>query len=476
MKKVAIILFALLVFVNGIMLTFQYHVYSDKLDDVAQSFRYSQVIDVTYQGNKLVIKQTFTNLPKSPVSISWPKHASTGKKCVKDAAGDAVNCERLDKTMTQFKKGESATQQIQYTIPLKKGMTSEKLLTNIFATLKRGIVTQTQVHITDEKRIGGQWFTGLPNIATKKMTLIDYSYFSGKGAVYELYWQKKPMKKAFTSDEVTIYGRGIVTEKMQKALSNTAMNNSNHLDIIQTNNLQDGYRILFVKNITDMRLAEQIAVNQVKQNYTFTGTSWLPAVVASFLTGDKYGDQKTKEMVTTLDDFMTDAQKNTWKNGLESLEGEKISTSKLDKLLGQTLDSATSYFTMNAQSKKVAPLLFEDSRTIYVNKVEQKNMQVILKDGRVLYAAEALFDTLGYTAKKGNNGYYVSNKSQHYRFPMSSAFYVYNNKRYDIASQPFEVINGHYYIEETWLLRLFGADIQKADKRIDITISDDALK
>src|SRR5690606_4398519 len=101
-----------------------------------QSFRYNQVIDVTYQGNKLVIKQTFTNLPKSPVSISWPKHASTGKKCVNDAAGDAVNCERLDKTMTQFKKGESATQQIQYTIPLKKGMTSEKLLTNIFATLK----------------------------------------------------------------------------------------------------------------------------------------------------------------------------------------------------------------------------------------------------------------------------------------------------------------------------------------------------
>ena len=49
MKKVAIILFALLVFVNGIMLTFQYHVYSDKVDDVAQSFDYSQTIDATRQ-------------------------------------------------------------------------------------------------------------------------------------------------------------------------------------------------------------------------------------------------------------------------------------------------------------------------------------------------------------------------------------------------------------------------------------------
>lgn len=476
MKKVAIILFALLVFVNGIMLTFQYHVYSDKVDDVAQSFDYSQTIDVTYRGNKLIIKHTFMNLPESPVSISWPKHHNTGKKCVKNAAGDAVDCARLDKTMTQFKKGTATTQQLQYTIPLDKGMTSGKLLTDIFATLKHGVVTQTQLHIIDEQRIGGQWFTGLPHVATKQLDLINYSYFSGDGAAYELYWQRTPMKKAFTSDEVTIYGRGIVNEKMQKALSNTAMNNSNHIDIIQTNRLQNGYRILFVKDIHDKRLAEQIAVNQVKQNYTFTGTSWLPAVVASFLTGDKYGDQKTKEMVTTLDDYMTDAQQQAWKTGLENLEGQKISTAKLDRLLGKTLDSATSYFTMNAKTKNVAPLLFEDSRTIYVNEIEQKEMQVILKDGRVLYAAESLFDTLGYKVKEGSNGYYVSNQTQRYRFPMTSAFYVYNNKRYDIASQPFEVISGNYYIEETWLLRLFGADIQKADKRIDITISDDALK
>lgn len=476
MKKVAVILFALLIFVNGLMLTFQYHVFSDKVEDTTQSFKYDQVIDITYRGKKLIVKQTFTNLPETPMNISWPKRHNTGKKCVKDAAGEPVDCERIDKTMTQFKKGSATTQQIQYTLPLKKDITSGTLLTNMFATLKHGVVSHTQIHITDENRLGGQWFTGLPRVASKKLALINYSYFNGQGAAYELYWQRNQAKKAFTSKELTVYGRGIVTEKMQKALANTALTSSNHIDIIQSNKIQNGYRILFVKNIKDARLAEKIAVNQVKQNYTFTSTPWLPSVVASFLTGDKYGNAKTKKMVATLNDYMTDQQRTNFKQRLQGVTGEKISAAKLDRLLSETLGSKTTYFALNASRKAIAPLLFEDSRKIFVNKVKQKNMRVILKDGRVLYAAAPLFDTLGYTAKKGTNGYYLHNKAQSYRFPMTSNFYVYNNKRYDIASQPFEVYAGSYYIEETWLMRLFSADIQKGDNRIDINVPESALK
>lgn len=476
MKKVAVILFALLIFVNGLMLTFQYHVFSDKVEDTTQSFKYDQEIDITYSGQKIIVKHTFLNLPSTPMNISWPKRHNTGKKCVKDADGNPVDCGRIDKTMTQFKKGSATTQQLQYTLPLKQNITSGTLLTNMFATLKHGVVGHTQIHITDENRIGGQWFTGLPRVATKKLALINYSYFNGNGAAYELYWQRNQAKKAFTSKELTIYGRGIVTEKMQKALANTALTSSNHIDIIQSNKIQNGYRILFVKDIKDARLAEKVALNQVKQNYKFTATSWLPSVVASFLTGDRYGDAKTKKMVATLNDYMTDTQRASFKKGLEGLAGEKVSTATLDQLLTKTLGSKTTYFTLNASKKALAPLLFEDSRKIFVNKVKQKNMRVILKDGRVLYAAAPLFDTLGYTAKKGANGYYVHNKAQSYRFPMTSNFYVYNNKRYDIASQPFEVYAGSYYLEETWLMRLFSADIQKGDHRIDINIPDSALK
>lgn len=476
MKKVAVILFALLIFVNGLMLTFQYHVFSDKVEDTTQSFDYNQIIDVTYRGQKLIIKQTFTDLPETEMSISWPKKHNTHKKCVKNAKGDAVDCERLDKTMTQFKKGNATTQQIQYTLPLKQKITSGTLLTNIFANLKHGVVKNTQIHITDENKIGGQWFTGLPRVASKKLSLIQYSFFSGNGAAYELYWQRIKMKKVFASDELTIYGRGIVTEKMQQALAKAPLTSENHMDIIQSNKTQNGTRILFAKNIRDTHLVEKIALNQVKQRYQFASTPWLPQLVASFLTGEKFGDAKTQKMVSTIDSYMTADQRKQWKTGLVKLEGKKVSTEKLDRLLSKTLDSSTSYFTLNASKKSIAPLLFEDNRKIYVNKVKQKNMRVILKDGRVLYAAAPLFDTLGYKTKKGANGYYVRNKAQSYRFPMTSNFYVYNNKRYDITSQPFEVYAGSYYIEETWLTRLFSADIGKGDNRIDINISDEALK
>ena len=70
MKKAAVILFALLVFVNGLLLTFQFHVFSDKVDQEQQTFQYNQVIDIVHRGNQLIVTQTFTDLPEGNIIIS----------------------------------------------------------------------------------------------------------------------------------------------------------------------------------------------------------------------------------------------------------------------------------------------------------------------------------------------------------------------------------------------------------------------
>ena len=476
MKKAAVIVFALLIFVNGLLLTFQFHVFSDKVDNEQQTFKYNQVIDIVHRGNQLIVTQTFTDLPESNVIISWPEKIKN-KKCVQDAKGKPEKCDRMDQTLTQFKEGTSTTQKLQYVIPLAKGgIQSRTLLANKFLTLKHGVVSHTQLHISDEERIGGQWFTGLPRVATRSLALTDYSYYQGTGAVYELYWQKTPLKKAFTNDRATVYGGGEMTQQLQDALVKAIDSNTNHVDVIHAEQPKNGVRIIFAKSIHSDQLPGYVAVNVIKQKYSFSGSDWLPTVVASILDDSVYGATKTRAMLNTLYDYMSESQLKEWKAQLQKLEGKKVTNDVLDQTLSESLDATTSYFAMNGASKGLAPLLFEDGRSVYVNDVQQKNMRIILKDGRVLYAATPLFDTLGYTAKTGKNGYYVKNAKQSYRFPMTSAFYVFNNKRYDIASQPFEVVNGQYYVEEAWLIRLFGADIQKLDERIDINISDEALK
>lgn len=127
---------------------------------------------------------------------------------------------------------------------------------------------------------------------------------------------------------------------------------------------------------------------------------------------------------------------------------------------------------MNEQSgAENFPLLFEDPRPVYINEQQQEEMKVLFKDGKVLYAAEQLLTSLGYTLNDTDKGLYVQNATRAFRFPIKEPFYVLNNKRYDALSEPFEVIASQLYIEEAWMIRLFLLNIEKQDKRINITQS-----
>ena len=94
-----------------------------------------------------------------------------------------------------------------------------------------------------------------------------------------------------------------------------------------------------------------------------------------------------------------------------------------------------------------------------------------MKDGKVLYAAEPLLTELGYTLNDTDKGLYVQNDSRAFRFPIQEPFYVLNEKRYDAMSEPFERIGSEFYIEEAWMIRLFLLNIEKQEKRINITES-----
>lgn len=466
--KLAAGLFSILLFINGIMLTFQYHVYSNQLTEEDKTFYYDQDIEVVYHKNKFTIRHHLNSLPESQVRLNWPA------KSVKKECGNkqTEKCNRLNKTKTSLNKGKTKEQTFVYTIPApSEGKLSGRVIKNIFLSLNLGKSVHTTIHITDKKHSGGQWITGLPEVKSKNLKLIQYSMFSGNGPVTSLYWQKAKMKELFTNDQVTLYGNGHASDNLAQALKGLDIEGFEHVAIIESKKYKkSGDRILFTSELNKKTLTEKYILSQMNQKYNFDMLpNWGPAVVASFLTERRVGSPKASKMVATLKDYMNEQQLKDWKTSLEDLQGKKITAGLLDDKLSSSLELKTSFFKMNAQNgNKVAPLLFEDKRPIYLNGLQQKNMQVILKDGRILYSVKPLLNKLGYSTKIGVHGFYAQSKERNFRFPMDEPFYVYNEHRYDLLSQPIVKYGSDYYIEEAWLVRLFIVDIEKSEKQINI--------
>lgn len=228
--------------------------------------------------------------------------------------------------------------------------------------------------------------------------------------------------------------------------------------------------MLFVPNVTVAKMQQRVLITQLEESYDFADSPhWLKELMASFLTGTVFGGEKTKEVAAIINAQLTDVQLTDWRERLQALEGKKISGELLDKELSGVLGASTKYISMNAQSEKSYPFLYNDPRILYVNSEKQPAVQVILKDGEILYGADLLLESIGYDVSIGEHGYYVVSETREFRFPNEPGFYVFNQRRYDTVSLPVKLVAGQYFIEESWLKRLFIVEIEKTENRINIS-------
>lgn len=466
--KFAVSFFSVLVVIVAAVLFVQYQVFSTEVEERVEDYSYSQEIEIVYRGESLDIRHHFKNLPNQEITIQWPK-AAINPDCFIETES---SCTRLAEDAMTFKKGETRAQSLSYVIPMKKGLTSRELLKNVFVTLKGGDVQFSTVHITTDKKIGGQWLTGLPLVGQQQLKLVNYTMFSGEGKVKDLFWQEEPFALQKQTETLGVYSKTPLKTAFYDKLANVQFLNDEHIAIINGTNKAavEGYRMLFIPEVTTAKVQQQVVISQLESLYQFGDSPhWLKEMVASYLTGDVFGSDKTAEVVETLTGQMSDAQLAEWTARLKALEGEKMTPEVLDAEVSAVLGASTAYLTMNAQTKGLFPFLFNDPREIYVGVEKNETVQVILKEGQILYSAEALLNALGYEAEVGPNGYYVNSETRVFRFPKKSGFYVFNQRRYNTVSEPVKVVAGEYFIEETWLQRLFLVEITKSDNRITIT-------
>lgn len=466
--KYAISFFIVLLLIVSGLIFFQFQVYSNNPDVAEEKFSYTQEIEINYRGDSLDIRQHFKNLPNKEINIKWPNHAINPDCFIESEQ----TCERISEDKTKFNASDARSQSVSYVIPLDGGLKSKQLMKDIFVTLQNGTVTYSTVHITTDSNLGGQWVTGLPLIGEQSLTLVNYVMFSGPGNISEMYWQQDDMDVQYTSDIVSIYSSTKIDKQLNDQLENMQFLSEEHFAIVQGNNLsnEQGKRILFVKDLSGEGLNNSIFLSQVDSLYDFGDSpSWVKEVVAAFLSGSIAGENKASQIVNTLMNEMSDAQLESWLQKLQDLKGSKITSTVLDKLLSETLNMHTDYFVSNETTEGVYPLLFTDDRKLYVNQNMTEDVKIVYKDGLLYYSSKDILNLLGYEVSEGPNGYYVDNKLRSFRFPEEYNFYVFNQRRFDIISNPFIEIASEKFIEEAWLQRLFLVEIEKTENEIYVS-------
>ncbi|MEK3978197.1 hypothetical protein MKY37_03800 [Psychrobacillus sp. FSL K6-2836] len=469
MKFVLSFLCLFLVVANSVLLLFQYDAYSSGLEEDGQVFFYEQEVEMKVKKDKIVIKQHFYDMPKEDVTVSWPI-VSENRSCDLDTS---ESCNRLTEDMTTFKAGENSKQSISYEIPLVDGLIDGQLIQNFLAKLETGGVSLTSLHITDEMKRGGMWVSGLPVIGKTSLELIDYSLSLGAGDVQELYWQQEVLPIQYEDDYFTIYASNTLPDEVTNLLDELDFTNNEHLAVLfegNRNNI-DTSRIVFIQNEDIASIQQELIIKNIQARYGLSQEDQLIAeVLSSFLLEIPVGSAKSIWMYETVNNYLTSEQRVEFQNAL--INNKQITAAKFDEILTDIIDLKTSFFVLNVQAgAENFPLLFEDFRTVYINELQYEEMKVLFKDGKVLYAAAPLLTTLGYTLNDTDKGLYVQNATRAFRFPIQEPFYVLNKKRYDALSEPFEVIGSQLYIEEAWMIRLFLLNIEKQDKRINITQS-----
>ena len=154
---------------------------------------------------------------------------------------------------------------------------------------------------------------------------------------------------------------------------------------------------------------------------------------------------------------------------VRNVNGEALNAALLDKVIGDVTGYKTSFLTKNNNGEiDFHPFLLEDSRKVYIAGEEKSDMTVLVKEGKTLYPSTKIMHWLGYTVSSNEQSLYIESAENKFRFPLSEPFYVYNERRHNVKSTPFERIGDEFYFEEGSFIRIFRVVVQKNDEMIDI--------
>lgn len=460
----------LLLLTNGLLIFMHYNEAGNVIAGGANQ-AYGQEIEIMNREDGVHIRHHFRGLSDARLEIVWPEE-SINRACYLD---DVDTCARLDENTTAFEEGTEKNQSISYVIPNQGSMGTAMLFKDIFATLHNTSVFSTIMHITDEVNLEGFWVNGLERVGKKQMELVNYSLFKGEGAVTDLYWQQTGPPLLHENDYLTVYGTesDVTIEQFETMTDSLAEVDALHSTIVFDKNINpvDSKRFIVTNQLNFSQAAESLLINHLHNKYALpTDERWTVELIASLLSGQALGSEITRSAFAQLQEHLTAVELEQLTAAIRANENEVLNANLLTEFFIEVTGFGTSFFEKNNQATdQPYPFLLQDVRGVYVAGEKRLEQGAIVKGGRTLYPVVGIMRELGYDVTWNEQSLYIESLAKSYRFPLKEKFYVYNERRFDILSIPFERFEDEFYFEESMLIRIFQVAIEKKEDRIEIT-------
>lgn len=465
--KALIKAFVLLLFFNGLLVYMHYQDANDASAGNPGQTSYDQEIEVTNRSDGLYIRHYFTNLPTGRLEINWPKESEQRTCHVEDSS----SCLRLNEEMTAFIEGEETAQAISYVIPKNEVAGDMELLQSVFVKLYEVSPRATVLHMIDEVHSEGMWITGLRQVGHKILPLIEYTLYSGSGIVEDLYWQKQQKPIHYSSEQLTVYGNE-VTEDFEQFEDVLRQLKAPHMALVLNQRDRSIVKNRFSVTAQDQvnQILKQFAISQYYVNYKAEAVdSFTAEVVTALLLENDFKKLFAQEAIRQLENTLTTSQMKQLAEELVKKYGEPMSAEIVDELIEKVIGYKTSFSQKNSQSEqKIYPLFLENPKGIIVGESEKLKKHAIVKSDRTYYPVKEIMEEIGYDVSWNDRSLYIENMENQYRFPVDAHFYVFNDRRFNTQSIPFQRIEEDFYFEKAALLRIFRLKIEETAEKIII--------
>ncbi|MBT2637260.1 hypothetical protein [Bacillus sp. ISL-39] len=459
MKKMSILMTSGLFIVICAAVFLQWNAFSEHSGKPAERKEEPSIVaSVKVESNQLLVKQIFYGL-----------EANRQYQAVIPSQAVEVKCTDSEENPCEdgsLPKGEK----IQFEYILKTGPGLSLLLNEWMIVLKEAAVNKTRIEIIDQYNSKGTWAAGLPLKGFKKTELLNYYVFEGVNSTPSLYWQEKPLFKLNGQKGIDYY----ISKKDQIIYEFDSLGtfSDNHLSVVITEGQRTthGTGLLLVGNkLTNKELERQLAMALLASKFgTDRGTEgWTLEALTSLVTKQEPETAKSKAMVRELANTLTAEETAAFITYFS--KERQLDVRSLDEYLSSIKGMNTKFFLKNSQKGQAGfPMFFTDTRSIIVNGNEKDELEVVIKGEEHLFPLVPTMAALGYKAKTGTDFTVMelSSDSSQYSFNLKNKTFILDGQSFGLLENPFQYLNGEWYVEKRWLHAIFKVEFSETDDRL----------
>lgn len=470
MWRTAFLIFiALTTSISG-MLLWQWKAYSKQnIPNDENMEKVVQEILIKTDKDKLHITQKLIGLTPDKEYLTTVSDNLTDWTCVKV---DGMPCDSGDENPHTFLPNNDEIQ-FQYNVLTPKDNTA--FLFNDWTTLLPEVsVVKTTIEIVDTAKREGSWVAGAPLKGFMEMDLIDFYLFSSFGGTPSLYWQPVPLHNIQTDEYIDYYFASQEKEITLEFNEISSLQGFPYAAVILSDeyNGMNGKGLVFSSpNVTDAELAKKLTNYYFEQRNGFED-KWLTDIFTAYITKQPIATARGKAVLEQLNAKLSEEEITRFYN-LVLGTNELLTSQDLDRFLKDIKRADTRFFTMNKdEAKPFTPLYFFDARKIVIANNEDKEIEVIVDNGRMLYPFIDTMTALGFDLKilPDQETILLMKESNSYRFYLNSNIFIYNEEDYGLLESPLTNINGNIYMSKEWIQTIFKVTFDEGEEEIKLSL------